>query len=193
MRGVDRKAGGAPVLRHGVEHTIDGARVRKARIEGTGVIVRQLRDVERFDQVLGYIGGDRVIRRHEYVPATTAGLQLGQHLLVRPEDVDLHEGAGLIGEHFEVRRVVVVRPSRQNDAVADIARCLRGPRAQPRHRRGEHRRGGAQSCHTKEMPAADRPLLVAAELFQEFPLRYEVVVFHFPISLFLGLKFISPA
>ena len=42
MGRVHRKAGRSPILRHGVERAVDATGVGESRIEGAGVVVRQL-------------------------------------------------------------------------------------------------------------------------------------------------------
>src|SRR5262245_10585335 len=114
------------------------------------------------------MGRDRVVRRYEQVPAGAAGLQLGEKLFVRAEDADLDFGSGELLEFVEVLGIVIVGPSGERDLVADAA-GEGGPGAgQLRHRLREHGGGEAEAGHAEELAPADRPVLVAPGLVNEF-------------------------
>ncbi|MCY1295437.1 hypothetical protein D9M70_447780 [compost metagenome] len=121
LSGVERDAGCAPVLRHGVGLAVDDAFVCEARRLGRGVVIRQLRQLELVDEAELHIGGDRVVGGNEEVPTGAAGLELRQHFLVGAEDIDLDGNAGCRLEGLERRGVMVVRPGGDRHLRAEIA------------------------------------------------------------------------
>ena len=70
------------------------------------------------------------------------------------------------GADVEIGGVVIVRPGRDHDAVADAALRLRAA-AKARHRACEHRGGQTKAGHAHEMPPRDRAFAKPLELDQE--------------------------
>ena len=164
--GVDDEARGAPVLRHGVSDAVDGARPEEARVLGGRVVAGEQLEVEGLDQVEVLVGGNRVVGRHQHVPAGGACLQLGQHFLVRTEDVDVDVDARLLGEVVVVLLREVVGPGGDVQRAREAGIGLAGTQA--RHGGAEHGGGKAEARDTEEVTAGDAALLEAAEFVEEF-------------------------
>src|SRR5262245_24424092 len=108
--GVDGESGGAPVLGRAIDRAVDRALGDLAGILGRDVVVRHLLEVERLNGPELGMGRDRVVGGDEDVPASAAGLQLGEELLIGAEHADLDLGAGQRLELLEILRLRTVPP-----------------------------------------------------------------------------------
>ena len=121
------------------------------------------------------VGRDRVVGRHEHVPAGGARLQLGQHLLVRAEDGDIDLDAGLLGELVEILLGAIVRPGGE---IHRAGKCGIGlARLEAGHGAAQHGGRQPESGDAEEMAARDRALLVAAQFIDELLRRDDAFVF----------------
>ena len=165
--GIDHYSRRAPVFGNRVNLAVHGRRTGEHGILRAGVVVGQTGQVEFLTQAQLDVGGNGVVGGHEYVPAGTAGLQLGQHLLVRAEGVDLNVHAGGIGEIFDIDRIVVVGPGGEHQTVAQFAIGIRLTRREPGNGGAEDRHGRAETGHTDEMAARHRAIPITLEFLHE--------------------------
>ena len=96
--------------------------------------------------------------------------------------------AGCSCKGLEVGRIVIVRPSRQYDPVADTGGEGR-LRTQAGHGCAQNGCRHAKAGYVKEVPPCNGPALVAVQLFHEFLFGYVfIIVGHVIIPFLLVLR-----